>query len=162
MRGIACLRPLQIRVRVSDWSVAYFGFGGRGGSYWRHPHLGKGSKKHPKNWETALWGKVRLYWKKSFIERKALLKERLYWKKGLIETNSKIWPNSKIWSKFWNLVEILKFGQIFEILPKTWNLVEILKFGWNLVWKALNPQYAPPPRTENARSFVTFPYGRLP
>ena len=89
----------------------------------------KKKKKHPKNWETALWGKVRLYWKKSFIERKALLKERLYWKKGLIETNSKIWPNSKIWSKFWNLVEILKFGQIFEILPKTWNLVEILKFG---------------------------------
>ena len=31
--------------------------------------------KHPKNWETALWGKERLYWKRGFIERKALLKK---------------------------------------------------------------------------------------
>ena len=36
-------------------------------------------KKHPKNWETALWGKERLYWKKGFI------KERLFWNKGFIE-----------------------------------------------------------------------------
>ena len=30
-------------------------------------------------------GKERLYWKKGFIERKALLKGRLYWKKDFIE-----------------------------------------------------------------------------
>ena len=27
-------------------------------------------KKHPKNWETALWGKEMLNWKKGFIETK--------------------------------------------------------------------------------------------
>ena len=36
--------------------------------------------KHPKNWETALWGKERLYWKKGFINR-----QRLHWKKDFIE-----------------------------------------------------------------------------
>ena len=41
--------------------------------------------KHRKNCETALWGKDKLYWKISFIERKALLNERLYWKKEVIE-----------------------------------------------------------------------------
>ena len=101
-------------------------------------------KKHPKNWETALWGKVRLYWKKSFIERKALLKERLYWKKGLIETNSKNWSkfqnlvqvlkfgwNSEIWPNIWNFAKNVKFGGNSEIWLKFWNLVEILKFGRN-------------------------------
>ena len=39
-------------------------------------------------------GKEMLYWKKGFIEKKALLKERLYWK---------------------NLVEIVKFGRNCEI-----------------------------------------------
>ena len=100
--------------------------------------------KHPKNWETALWGKVRLYWKKGFIERKALLKERLYWKKGLIETNSKIWSkfqnlvqvlkfgwNSEIWPNIWNFAKNVKFGGNSEIWLKFWNLVKILKFGWN-------------------------------
>ena len=81
--------------------------------------------KHPKNWKTALWGKVRLYWKKSFIERNALLKERLYWKKGLIETNS------KIWSKFQNLVQVLKFGWNSEIWPNIWNFAKNVKFGGN-------------------------------
>ena len=33
--------------------------------------------------------------------------------------------SSEIWSKFWNLVKVLKFGQSF------WNLVEVLKFGRN-------------------------------
>ena len=93
--------------------------------------------KHPKNWETALWGKVRLYWKKGFIERKALLKERLYWKKGLIETNS------KIWSKFQNLVQVLKFGWKSEIWPNIWNLAKNVKFGgnseiWLKLWNLVN------------------------
>ena len=47
-------------------------------------------KKHPKNWETALWGKERLYWKKGFVKerlywKKGFIKERLYWNKGFIE-----------------------------------------------------------------------------
>ena len=50
----------------------------------------KRQTKHPKNWETALWGKEGLYWKKGFIERKALLKERLYWKKSFIERKASL------------------------------------------------------------------------
>ena len=47
----------------------------------------------------------------------------------------KFGQNFEIWSKFWNLVEILKFGQNSEIWLKFWNLVEILKFGWNFeIW----------------------------
>ena len=41
--------------------------------------------KHPKNWETAQWGREILYGKKGFIERKASLKERFYSKKCFIE-----------------------------------------------------------------------------
>ena len=70
-------------------------------------------------------------------QSEALLKERLYWKKGLMETNS------KIWLKFQNLVQILKFGwnsgivklcQNCEGMPKLWNLVKNLKFR-SKVWK---------------------------
>ena len=60
--------------------------------------------KHPKNWETALWGKERLYWKKG------LLKERLYWKKGFIERKT-----------LWNLVKIVKIGQNCELLSNFWK-----------------------------------------
>ena len=60
--------------------------------------IGSPILKHPKNWETALWGKERLYWKKGFINRQASLKERLYWKTG------KFGKNCGILSKFWNLV----------------------------------------------------------
>ena len=107
--------------------------------------------KHPKNWETALWGKVRLYWKKGSIERKALLKERLYWKKGLIETNS------KIWSKFQNLVQVLKFGWNSEIWPNIWNFAKNVKFGGNSeIWlkfglESSKSTICPPP-----------PYGKRP
>ena len=61
------------------------------------------SIKHPKNWETALWGKERLYWKKGFIEGKALLKKK---KNG---------QNLNILTKFGKFVEIMKFGQNCEI-----------------------------------------------
>ena len=39
--------------------------------------------------------------------------------------------NSEIWSKLWNLVKILKFGQSSEIWSKCWYLVKIVKFDWN-------------------------------
>ena len=43
--------------------------------------------------------------------------------------------------KFWNLVEILKFGQTFEIWSKFWNLVEFLKFGQNSEFLCLQILY---------------------
>ena len=93
--------------------------------------------KHPKNWETALWGKERLYWKKGFIEKKALLKKRLYWNKVFIEINALM---NKLLNlvKLWNLVKIVKFGWNCEIWLKLWNLAEIVKFGWNCeIWLKL-------------------------
>ena len=47
----------------------------------------------------------------------------------------------EIWSKFWNLVELLKFGQTFEIWSKFWNLVKILKFGQNSEFLCLQILY---------------------
>ena len=75
-------------------------------------------------------------------------KEMLYWKKGFIETKlkklrkfEKFCQNCEIWSKLWNLVEILIFGQnsdiwssfwnFDQIWSKLWNLVKIVIFGWN-------------------------------
>ena len=55
--------------------------------------------KHPKNWETALWGKERLYWKKGFIERKASLKKKL--KKKIEKKDGKNEKNEK--NRSWKL-----------------------------------------------------------
>ena len=69
----------------------------------------------------------------------------------------KVCWNSEIWSKFWNLVEILKFGRKsdfffnlveilkfgrnFEIWSKFWNLVKILKLGQNSEFLCLQILY---------------------
>ena len=44
------------------------------------PHI-----KHPKNWETALWGKEMLYWKKGFIKKKSFIEIKAFLKKGFID-----------------------------------------------------------------------------
>ena len=69
-------------------------------------------------------------------QREALLKERIYWKKGFIERKAllkkkKIGQNLEILTKFGNVVEIVKFGQNCEIWSKLLNLVKIVKFGHN-------------------------------
>ena len=53
-------------------------------------------------------------------QREALLKERIYWKKGFIERKAllkkkKIGKNLEILLKLWNLVKIVKFGWNCEI-----------------------------------------------
>ena len=73
----------------------------------------------------------------AFLQAPSL--ESRFW--NLVEI-LKFGRDSEIWSRFWNLVEILKFGGNSEIWLRFWNLVEILKFGrdseiwsrfWNLV-----------------------------
>ena len=81
--------------------------------YWWVVSLGTWiTYKHPKNWETALWGKERLYWKKG------LMKEKLYWNKGFFWNRPFIEINALL-KKLWNSVKIVKFGKNCEILVKT-------------------------------------------
>ena len=50
--------------------------------------------------------------------------------------NSESWSEAEIWSKFWKLVKLWKFGQTLEIWSQFWNLVKISKFGQNYeIWR---------------------------
>ena len=83
-------------------------------------------------------GKERLYWKKRFIERKALLEERLYWKKGFVEIHCEILIvnlvkllNYEIWLELW-------IGQEMWIWSPLWNLVGIVNLVNNCeLWTVL-------------------------
>ena len=52
--------------------------------------------------------------------------------------NKKFGQNCEIWSKMWNMVEIVKSGQICEIWLKLWNFVKIVKFGHEVAPLALS------------------------
>ena len=78
-------------------------------------------------------GKERLYWKKGFIERKALLKNSVKFKQ-----------NFESWLKLWKLVKIVKFYWNCETWLKLRKFVKIVK-----VVKILK---GPPARSQSPES----------
>ena len=99
---------------------------------------------------------TRLYWKKWFIERKALLynRSKLSWIVQVVWIVCIVWfsalsalsvlsvlsvlSTSSALSCYWNFDEIEKFGQNCKIWSKLQNLVKITKFGQHCrIWSKL-------------------------